>query len=394
MQDVSTALRDALDAVERETAGKTDEKTLLMAAKISALLIGYHRRWMDSGYQAEQIEHLWHLPIVNSATGRHMRRYTQAGRMDGIVTLDGKRYLIEHKTTSEDIEDPASPYWRRMAIDSQVSMYGLALWQNAEKVDGTVYDVIRKPTIRPKDLPKGSPKKTDSENRGTILEIANYGTYYGGVLPSATIDAVHKGYLIREDSWLYHHRFVDDILSRPTYYYQRRVVPRLDSDLADWAEELWDVSHEISRAERDGRHYKNSDACMTYGRPCDYLSLCSGYDTPDSDNWRRNDSVHHELGDGFSRSVITCSRIKCFQTCRRKHFWRYIEGLERNDEEQSEALWFGTLFHLGLEAWFHTFRKDVSHGDSHQQLAATGVVGSADSDEGTQPAVPSGDSWS
>jgi hypothetical protein len=386
------ALTTATETIEREVAGKVDEQTLLMAAKINALLVGYHFHWCESGYRTEATEMLWHLPIINPLTGRKSRTYTQAGKVDGIVTMNGQRFLLEHKTTSDDISDPNAPYWRRLAIDCQVSMYGLAMWQSGLKLDGTVYDVIRKPTIRPKEIPKGSAKKPDAENIGTLIEIEKFGTYFGGGVPQETLDAIRNGWLTREDALLFRHRLVDDVVARPANYFQRRIVPRMSDDLVEWSEELWDLAQEMNSATVKNRHYRNSEACMAYSRPCEYLALCSGHDTPESENWRTSDGVHQELGVEFGSSVITCSRIKCFQTCRRKHFWRYVKNLRKQQEDEAEALHFGRLLHIGLESWFNCFKEGESHVDCNQ-LAASGVASSADHDDREESSVACGDPW-
>lgn len=46
-------------------------------------------------------------------------------------------------------------------------------------------------------------------------------------------------------------------------------------------------------------------------------------------------------------NILTHSRIECFQTCRRKHYYQYILGIRR--ERTEAALRFGTAVHLGLD---------------------------------------------
>jgi hypothetical protein len=101
---------------------------------------------------------------------------------------------------------------------------------------------------------------------------------------------------------------------------------------------------------------------MSYGTPCKFLGICSGHDTPESDRWTRKQQVHNELDlevDG--RSVLTNSRIRCFQTCRRKHFYEYELGLSRVDEEEREALFFGGLWHATLDAWWSAVSRGVEN---------------------------------
>lgn len=386
------ALTTAVESIDKQTFDPADEQSELIFHKVYALLVGYHHQWKSSGYVTEATEATWHLPIVNPESSRTSRTFTQAGKVDGIVWIDGKRYMIEHKSTSEDIADPTSPYWRRLSIDCQVSMYGLALWQSGMKIDGTVYDVVRKPTIRPKELAKGSAKKPDCENLGTLIEIEQRGTYFGGQVPGDTMEAIRNGWTTRETPLLYRYRLIDDIIARPANYYQRRIVPRLDADLWEWSRELWDVSQEMKNATNQNRHYRNSEACIAYGRPCEYLTLCSGADSQESDNWVTAD-VHQELEGDFGQSVITCSRIKCFQTCRRKHFYRYLCQLRKRNDEESEALQFGRLLHIGLENWFNCFKEERTADVNCHQPAANGVASAGNCDDREESSVACGDPW-
>jgi len=69
-------------------------------------------------------------------------------------------------------------------------------------------------------------------------------------------------------------------------------------------------------------------------------------------------------------NIITASRLKCFNQCRRKHHIKYVLGYR--SRAKSEALEFGTLVHLGLEAWWMT------GGILDAAIAAIEVVVSAD----------------
>jgi hypothetical protein len=51
-------------------------------------------------------------------------------------------------------------------------------------------------------------------------------------------------------------------------------------------------------------------------------------------------------------NIITASRLKCFNQCRRKHHIKYVLGYR--SRAKSEALEFGTLIHKGLEIWWKT----------------------------------------
>lgn len=354
---MSEALTNALNAID---ANKTDD---LIAAKVRGLMIGYDARWSGTRFEMVGVEEVFHLPVINPRTGRPSRTFTQAGKFDGIIDIEGRSYLLEHKTTSDDIADPDSPYWGILDIDSQVSAYALANWQQGRKLDGTIYDVIRKPGIRPKAIPKAEQKLIVSQRE-----------YCGFEVPVEIALRVSGGDE-RECPKLYEVRLAAETLENPQKYFQRRIIPRLDMDLAEYAGEMWDVGQSLLHARNNNSHYRNSGACMNYNTPCTFLGVCRGHDTIDSEKWKRKEQHHSEIPVEFEDgglNVLTNSRIKCFQTCRRKHLYQYEMGVERIDAEEREALALGTLMHIGLEAYFNT--KGGANAPSSESSPAVNAV--------------------
>lgn len=333
-------LKHAVAKIDQLTQG--NEALGLIGAKCKALMRGYHARWASSAWKTLEVEQMFHLPIVNPETAATSRTFTQAGKVDAIAEYEGRTYLVEHKTASEEIADPGATYWKRLAIDSQVSHYVLANWQSGRKLDGTLYDVIRKPTIRPKQITKADQKT-----------LTTTGKYCGFGVPPHLVDATE------EDFILYEIRLTADTLENPAKYYQRRSVPRMDNETLEYATELWDIGKSILHARNNNAHFRNSSACMTWGSPCEYLGICSGYDDENSDRWERKSNVHEELPlltDG--QNVLTNSRIKCFQTCRKKHFYKYEMGIKKYDEDEREALVFGSVFHEALAVWWSLLKGE------------------------------------
>jgi hypothetical protein len=339
----------ALDAALPEP----DESGLVMRAKIRGLLAGYHNRYAGAELAPIEVEKTEVAPLINPETRAKSRTFTLAGKLDVVVLVNGRPVVIDHKTTSEEIADPAAVFWRRLRVEAQPSHYMLLKWLNGQKIESALWDVVRKPSIRPKKLAK-------KDCTGAILQEE----YCGRKLSHETLACLKLEPV--ETAEMYEARLAHDCIEeRPNWYFQRQPVPRLDDDLIHQAQELWDYSQEILAARRNNRWGQNDGACLLYGSPCPYLGVCSGYDNTESDTWQREANVHTELPelDGDGRDVLTYSRLRVFKTCRRKHYYRYELGITRQDDDR-EALIFGSLWHTALEAYWTYLLPGESHGES------------------------------
>lgn len=340
--DTITPLVAAMTAIDEQVKADTSDRTPLIAAKIRGLMAGYDVRWASQTYRTVAVEQFVKADLWNPETGAKSRTFNIAGVVDVICEDGDKLILVDHKSTSDDIADPASPYWSQLTIEGQVSHYMLIEWLNGRKFDASIWDVIRKPSIRPSKISAAEVKSLSFSRQ-----------YCGRNMSDASVDEAHRSG--RETLEMYEARLAQDCTSeRPNWYFQRRSVPRLDMEVVEYAKDLWDNGQEIIQSRYHDRHTRNAKACMAYGSPCRYLGICSGHDTPDSDNWFPKAQVHNELpiigSDG--RDVLTNSRLSTFQTCRRKHFYQYEMGIERLEEEEREALYFGRLLHIALEHWW------------------------------------------
>lgn len=347
-----SALDAALAAINEAVPVDADNSKQLIAAKARGLMVGYHARWKDAGYTVFSVERTVTADLRNPETSAKSRTFNLAGKIDVTVcSLDSRVLVVDHKTTSDDIADPNSTYWRQLAIEGQVSQYMLLEWANGRKADGALWDVVKKPGISPKKLAKAD-----------IKAAIVHGRYCGMAMQAEDIIELQE--TERETLSMYTARLAFDCThERPQHYFARRPVPRLDADLYEYACEAWEHSQEIIHARRLGRWARNSGACMTYGMPCKFLGICSGHDTPDSEKWQRKPSVHVELPDltGDGRNWLTNSRIRTFQTCRKKHYYEYELGIERVEEEEREALYFGNVWHLAQQAWWEAQPKETEH---------------------------------
>ena len=353
-EKISAPLAGALDFLEPEFRF---EERALVAAKCAGLLTGYDAQWRNAPYRIDEVESVMMGDLVNIATGRKSRSFTLAGKLDVRATdiHTGAKILLDHKTTSEDIADPNAAFWRILAIEGQASLYMLLEWLHGQKVDYALWDAVRKPSIAPRSLPKAE-----------LIRALAERTYCGAEITVDDLDILNE--TSRETPRMYAARLASDCTEiRPDWYFQRRKVARLDSEIAEFAAEMWDHGQEILAARQCRRWPRNSGACFTYNTPCEYLGICSGHDTAASPGWTERPWVHPELPiltSGRGVDVLTNSRVKTFQTCRRKHHLRYELGVVRTDREEREALIMGDLFHRALEAYFLQLKAEQQRGQS------------------------------
>ena len=133
-----------------------EPKQSLIAAKVIGLMKGYAHRWDDSKYRIDDVESVLTSDLFNPETGRKSRSFTIAGKLDVRATeiATGQRVLFDHKTTSDDIQDPVSDYWRKLVVEGQPATYFLLEHLNGEKVDRAIWNCIKRPGISPKAVAK------------------------------------------------------------------------------------------------------------------------------------------------------------------------------------------------------------------------------------------------
>lgn len=272
-----TAMHQLLECywlnAEAEFPNVDDEYT---AMTLKALFEGYRNRWEEydrNTYETICTERAFKAPLMNPETGGISKTFHLAGKIDALAKekTTGKVVIVEHKTTGQDI-GPGSDYWRKLPIDGQVSGY----YVGAEAIDypasKCLYDVIRKPTIKPY---KATPEEKRKYNKDGSLSKA-----------------------CREndetpDEW--YERLTADIASRPDYYYARIEISRSDNDLMEYLFDMWAVSREISDAQRMNRWSRNPQACSVFGT-CEYFGVCTGeQDIDDVTLFRTAERANEEL---------------------------------------------------------------------------------------------------
>ena len=258
--------------LERALAALDVESDPYERAKAEALIIGYDMRWCDEQYDVLAVECEFTAPLINPDTGRASTAWSRGGKIDAIARRNGLDVVIEHKTTSEDI-GLGSDYWKRLTLDTQISGYLVGARALGYEPQGVVYDVIRKPALRPLMATPVEAQKRKAD-----------GSLYANQ---------------REESEMptqYRNRILADIGERPSWYYQRCEIVRLAIDEHEAAVDLWQLAGQIRESTRRGVFPRNPDACVRYGRTCDYFGVCTRTESLDDESkFRRADTAHEEL---------------------------------------------------------------------------------------------------
>lgn len=359
---MSAALAAALAAVSAEA----DPFDL---ARARALLLGYDARWSEEPLEVLAVEVEFRAPMVNPATGAASRTFDLGGKIDAIARHlpSGRVMLVEHKTSSEDI-GPGSDYWRRLRLDAQISTYFRGARALGHDVEGCIYDVIAKPALRPAAVPL-------LDEQGTKIVLDANGERVrtkDGKKWRETGDAA-AGYVLQtrpETPEEFEARLCEAIAAHPAGFYARGEVMRLEDDERDAAADTWATARALADAGRLQRYPRNPEACMRYGRTCEFFDPCSGVASLDDvTRFRRASSPHEELEAGVDVTdgpvklpLITTSELRTFRRCNREHHLAYRLGYRPT--EQASALRFGTLIHKGLEAWWRAKQAQQSEREA------------------------------
>lgn len=266
---VPGARLDAAISAMQSDAENVDPYALVMCEE---LVTAYTALWADAPYRTVAVEQRFDVPLVNPETNASSRTFRIGGKLDVIVasTENGRLYVMEHKTTSSDIEIGSS-YWRKVsALDTQVSTYLAGAKVAGYDVESCIYDVVRKPGIRPL-------KATPEESRKYTRE----GKLYAN-------QREHD-----ETPTSFRMRLRADIAERPERYFARGEVVRLESDERDHAFDTWQIARLMREAEIAGYRPKNPDACSTFGQ-CPYFGVCEGRMDISDDLFFRTASTPHE----------------------------------------------------------------------------------------------------
>jgi hypothetical protein len=261
--------RDGVNAFIGQHAGSPDD-----AHRVWAMINGYAERWEFTTPLMSLHEQPLEVPIRNPATGRSSRRFVQYGFLDMLALhRDGKVWLWEHKTASQIDGSTIEKLWS----DSQITGYVAALRDMGLSIEGVVYDIAKKPALevgkaRPThELHTGARPVYVTEQKTQWAEFGGPGRWKKKEYPIAdTIGEIlgetvaHKHFYDRLTEWH---------LTTPDAYHREEVYIS-DRQIADWREDVWQVTQEILACRRTGYWYRNTGRCWDYFRPCEFSALC------------------------------------------------------------------------------------------------------------------------
>ena len=363
-----TAIEAAMNYLRSQAIENPD--IAMIAAKAAAMVEVYFEVSEQMSLQIEAVEEWYELDVVNPRSGRTRKAgYTHCGYMDGIVQGEfaGRkgRFILERKTCDQDISGTSS-YWDRLLLNHQLDEYALAYWQKfGTVVDGVIYDVLRQPGISPRTL-------TLKE----LSDIAEDRIYFGSDTTVA-VSEMAKEFLLQKETFLqekkirkkagvegieetppeqpketpalFRLRCLSYLRDRPKDFFAQRFVLKTEREILDYADELWTLTSLVHECQEKDTSPRNPSACFGYNTTCEYIGLCTGTDSEDSPKWDKRKIEHP--------ARLSQSRLACFQSCRRKHFFRYVAGVVPVDRPTTDKQHLGLLVHQSLEVLWQYQRQ-------------------------------------
>lgn len=285
--------------------GDPDRKALFVIAR--EMMKYYHDRWIGDVARFDFLgaEIQFRVRLRNPETGRPSQTWDLGGKMDAVVRLKstGKIWVVEHKTTSEEIGHDATVYGIRLLMDSQCGQYWIAAEEKyGEKIGGIIYDVLRKPGIRPKEklsVEVEMRKETDEELAARKVIEGKPKLRHKKV--QVDPDAVTSRPETLDE---YAIRVAEDLKRDDRVYLWRTSVFRDKAALEDFMQDAWDLSFMSHERMRRGKHPKNPEQCMHHGRPCALLDHCATQSNLDQDpRWVKSKWAHPELSEEVANEV-------------------------------------------------------------------------------------------
>ncbi len=265
-----------LDHIDRSLPSRSnDEGQKADWHLATAMMRSYAERYPVEDFDVVFLEKTFEGKIVNPATGAMSRSFVLAGKVDGIVCIDGRFYLLEHKTASQMDGD----YLEKLWTDFQITLYAHYVEQVfGIKITGIIYNILVKTRLQQS---KGETEAEFEARRAELLAKSKTGkTTATRKMPESDIDFQERLIAKYAESGMFH---------RETLYISRDQFETLQAD-------LWELTQQFLDCRRRGVFYSNTSYCFFYHRPCAYFTLCrSGGSENVIENFYEHKVPHEEL---------------------------------------------------------------------------------------------------
>lgn len=268
------------------------ERTILLYS-----LVGYKWWYQDAGYKVESLERKFNMPLLSPTTG-HPLRANLKGIIDRIFTSESEnnRFVHEYKSSSSSL-DPDSDLWGKLTLDTQTRLYTYAAKRLDLGMCGVLYDVWRKPSIRPKKITQGDSKKflVDGMYCGEVFNTSGSVMINGLLIVNGREAEVTPGakegtFAIRETPEMYGARLLQDITVRPEHYFARKEIAHHQSNIDAFQWDLYNIYKTICDMNNQGRWWCDESQCEATFK-CPYIGFCYTHTTVGED----------EVPDGFKK---------------------------------------------------------------------------------------------
>jgi len=302
--------QDPIDAVIRHLnerystppLSKTVEEWETERITLLYTLIGYRWWYDDAGYEVESLEQSFNIPLLSPTTGHKLKAHLR-GKIDRVFSAGpANRFVHDYKSTSKSI-DPDSTFWAHLTLDTQTRLYTYAAKQLGLGMCGVLYDAWHKPGIKPKKLSQADSKKfVNSGDRageycGETFKVAGDEPQYDRSLEvngkPVTIEpgAKEGTFAIRETPQMFGARLLQDITTRPEFYFARKEVVHHSDDIEAFQRQLVDIYYDIRYKTRNNSWWHDESQCEATFK-CPYIDLCYNHinlgpdDVPENFNKR------------------------------------------------------------------------------------------------------------
>lgn len=276
------------------------ERTILLYS-----LVGYKWWYEDAGYEVEHLEQRFNMPLLSPITGHPVRanlkgvidRMFSAGsireRADGQCFNSTNRFVHEYKSSSMSL-DPDSDIWGKLTLDTQTRLYTYAAKRLDLGMCGVLYDIWRKPSIRPKKITQGESKKFAldgmycGESFNVSMGLRGQGSDRGptyqvnGREAEVTPGAKEGTFAIRETPEMYGARLLQDITVRPEHYFARKEIAHHQSNIDAFQWDLYHIYKTICDMNNNNRWWHDESQCDATFK-CAYTCFCYTHTTISED---------------------------------------------------------------------------------------------------------------